>query len=117
MNRLIKQTTILASALLALLMARACGGSSGGGSSDDGSSEGNGTEYAIAIRMDNEELAKMMVNEIKPQAGYRTERRPKSKTWDYGDAYYLWDIFAHYDSEPVDEAIAKYEQKFGKFSE
>ena len=58
----------------------------------------------IAINLDNQELAKLMVNAIKPDPGITSKKVGKDR----------YDIYAHYSTHTKDDAKAKYEAKFGK---
>ena len=67
------------------------------------------TILEIAVNTDNKELAQMMVNTIKPNPEIITKPYPQNNDYKI--------VYAHYTTHSKDEAIAKYEQKFGKFED
>lgn len=67
------------------------------------------TILEIAVNTDNKELAQMMVNTIKPNPEIITKPYPQDNDYKI--------VYAHYTTHSKDVAIAKYEQKFGKFED
>ena len=62
----------------------------------------------MAVATDNQDLAKRMVNLIKPDAEITSKKRGKDM---YGDQ--LYDIYAHYTNHSKDAAQKKYNEHFG----